>query len=76
MTKKDYELIAGCFNWFNTIQLEQDTKDLEPETVDSMRTASKDIAETLADNLERENPRFNRDKFLKACGLEADNERD
>lgn len=29
-----------------------------------------DVAEGLADMLERDNPRFDRSRFLKACGIE------
>lgn len=34
-----------------------------------VKTATCDIAACLADVFERENPRFDRVRFLKACGV-------
>lgn len=56
MTRKDYELIAGVFAGF-------------AQMVDINETIGADIAEDLADEFEAENPRFNRARFLKACGV-------
>ena len=56
MTRKDYELIAGVFAGFAQI-------------TDINETIGADIAESLADEFEAENPRFNRARFLKACGV-------
>lgn len=56
MTRKDYELIA--------------------KAVVKLREAGlysgdcKMVAEQLADSLITTNPRFDRDKFLQACGIE------
>jgi hypothetical protein len=56
MTRKDYELIAGVFaNFGKMVELEE--------------TIGADIARNLADALEGTNPRFNRELFLKACGV-------
>ena len=56
MTRKDYELIAGVFAGI-------------AEIVDINETIGADIAERLADEFEAENPRFNRARFLSACGV-------
>lgn len=72
MTKKDYELIASYLayaipSW--------DNAPYEYEMNDIYKTgrlnAWKNTCETLADGLQLQNHKFNRDKFLQACGLEA-----
>lgn len=63
MTKKDYELIAKTFNdvmysnqgWYS----------------ESAKQAHTWVAKALAEVFTEENPKFNRDKFLKACGIET-----
>lgn len=59
MTRKDYELIAKVINR-NAVSL------TESAFIDFAR-----MAEDLATELETENPRFDRQRFLTACGLEA-----
>ncbi len=61
MTKKDYELIAYCIF---TTNISVFTKDENAAKL--LRTR---FAEWFADNLAGRNPRFDREKFLKACGL-------
>lgn len=57
MTRKDFELIAGVFASFGEVcELEE--------------TIGADIARQLAEALAGTNPRFNRETFLKACGVE------
>jgi hypothetical protein len=60
MTRKDYELIARAFRIANgSIQVaEYDAK-----------TALDLASAILADSLEKTNPRFDRDRFLVACGF-------
>ncbi len=59
MTKKDYELIAFCIHIKRMehlgISLEQ----------------AKCVIEDFSDRLAEENPRFDRTKFLQACGIEV-----
>ena len=56
MTRKDYELIAGVFaNFSKVCEIEE--------------TIGANIARELATELEIENPRFNRARFLSACGV-------
>lgn len=56
MTKKDYELIARVLSYADQ---ENWTDHIEL------------IAEEFADELENDNPKFNRDMFLTACGIEV-----
>lgn len=60
MTRKDYELIAG------TISHAVKNYDGEDWT---MLGAGAAIARLLADELAEDNPRFDREKFLTACGV-------
>lgn len=62
MTKKDYELIAGVIQ--GGLNYEQTFNDNEKGA-----KAIQSIAETLASVLATTNDRFNRDLFLKACGV-------
>jgi len=74
MTKKDYELIAQSLqiakpNW--------DNAPYEYTMNDVYKTgrlhAWENTCETLAQNLEHANPKFNRSKFLASCGLSSEN---
>lgn len=59
MTKKDYELIASiiwaCYH----------NSEFYPDS-----STVKRLALDIADGLEYHNERFNRNKFLQACGIE------
>lgn len=55
MTKKDYIAIADILQTFTGI---------EPERGDAER-----IATEVADYCEKENPLFDRERFLSACGV-------
>lgn len=68
MTKKDYELIASVLK--QAILFCDDTSNQDDDIL-LLETLSKRFADTLASK----NPRFNREKFLKACGVEVENER-
>ena len=56
MTRKDYELIAGV------IKAQREKMHNETETVD-------EVALAMAEALEDTNDRFDREKFLTACGV-------
>lgn len=56
MTKRDFELIAEVMD------------DLDGSEIGLSRGTHNAIAEALADAFSRTNPRFNRSRFLKACG--------
>ena len=59
MTKKDYELIAGV--------LRQEVKYEFNLTCQEVIIS---LVHNMAKHLEKANPRFDRDRFLKACGIE------
>lgn len=54
MSRKDYELIAEVF----------------AKAIHSNIASLYTLAEAMANRLEADNPRFDRMRFLKACGLE------
>ncbi len=62
MTKKDYELIAKAIHvsliWSGSL-----------EAQDRFIEQHRMTAGYVADALERTNPRFNKDKFMAACGV-------
>lgn len=66
MTKKDYILIADSL--YRSIQI---TTWLEKNQVrkQTKLAAYRSIAHDLAGSLKGDNPKFNQDKFLKACGV-------
>lgn len=57
MTRKDYELIAGAFR-----------TELDSESHDERRGAVINAAERVAVELKSDNPNFDANRFLKACG--------
>lgn len=67
MTKKDYELIAGVI---------RDSVDGQKRgshrIVSEPNTIIQNIVWGLIEKLERENSKFNREKFLEACGVEEE----
>lgn len=73
MTKKDYQLIAAAING-GTVMFPPDAMGHTAESYEAFMAGAKDqakaIAETIANRLSWDNPRFDRARFLKACGLE------
>lgn len=61
MTKKDYQLIAGRIK---ILKSDYDKRQ-QPDKSDAMV----DFAYLLSLKLERENERFDRERFLVACGV-------
>lgn len=64
MTRKDYQSIADAlvraqFRMEDTLG-----------NVSAANMCAYDVADSLAREFARENPNFNRDRFMKACGLE------
>lgn len=65
MTKKDYVLISKTINHhLATMAMSGEATPLEFQTIGA-------IACKLAKELEQDNPRFDREKFLTACGVQA-----
>lgn len=58
MTKKDYELVARCI---------KGTLKSYPEAINPLTM----LVAYFASSVEVKNPKFKRDKFLEACGLEV-----
>jgi len=65
MTRKDYRLIADAFN-MTVLALKDNSRMLRP---DIQETGIYRVAVTLSSLLVEDNPRFNKDKFMRACGL-------
>jgi len=62
MTKTDYEMVASVIKF--TLETYQDN----PESILTISI----LVDRLADELEFDNPKFNRNKFLNACGIEQE----
>lgn len=58
MTRKDYVLIAAAVRE-------------ERERFSNRNPGADDLVRALADSLAADNPRFDRARFLKACGVEG-----
>lgn len=65
MTKKDFELIASAIKDY--INYSYDVEDTDNFIVHDY---AERIAYKMADALESKNPRFDKNKFLQACGVE------
>ena len=61
LTRKVFEQVAGSVK--KSVDKAGETKDLK------LRDFAYDMAMELADYFEKENPRFDRDRFFNACGL-------
>lgn len=71
MTKKDYELIASVIRGRieNTKML--DKLDWSQKDIDTGVAVLEQLTYYLANQLETKNPRFDYNRFIKACGLET-----
>jgi hypothetical protein len=65
MTRKDYVMIAGIIKDCNLIPTLNKNKEEGLIQADILFT----VASQLAYKLEQDNPRFDRAKFLTACGV-------
>lgn len=63
MTKKDYVVIAAAIRRTGMAI----TVGKKPSAEYALKLAATDIAATMAND----NPRFNRARFLKACGVQS-----
>ena len=64
MTRKDYILIANSIH-----QAMEDAKRHDSSShVQAAKASINMLAEHIAIDLKRDNPAFNRDRFLNACG--------
>lgn len=66
MTRKDYVLIAQAIKW------EHDTPGIDGERERAIvERAQFNMASTIANALRTDNPRFDRERFMQACGFEG-----
>ena len=61
MTRKDYVAIAGCF---------KRASDSHQQDKDGL-AALAHVADAIAYQMAQDNPRFDRARFLKACGVQS-----
>ena len=64
MTRKDYVAFAALIKSHMTGDLEHETSHQNDMKVSGM-------ARDMADLFSRDNPRFDRERFLKACGVQS-----
>lgn len=72
MTKKDYELIAKAVRQYGDYLRESMANGMNDEILDKNLDriqASNTIILDLSNALQASNPRFDRNKFLEACGI-------
>jgi hypothetical protein len=62
MTKKDYELIAKAI--YGSL-IQSGKLEWQDQYADQFRMTARHISTAL----ERDNPRFDKDRFMKACGV-------
>jgi len=58
MTRKDYVLLAAAIASM-------------PSHAPTLRAATRSAALVIADALAKDNPRFDRERFLTACGVQS-----
>ena len=69
MTKKDYELIARAIYRSLISPRRKSPQSGSLESQDKYADQHRLTAQHVANALERENPRFDRDRFIEACGV-------
>lgn len=60
MTKKHYEMVAECFRW---------NPPRDPNGDPEVKRHHEMLADELAEAFRSDNPNFDRERFLKACGV-------
>jgi len=76
MTRKDYVIIADTIAGFaRDIAIDSDSEYLT-DRARAIRSGERDalvtIAHRLAEQLRQDNPRFDRQRFIQACQLDAE----
>lgn len=66
VTKKDFRAVAEI------IKNDSPANDKNAKYDNGIRSANLWIARELADYFAKQNPRFGRKRFMKACGLQAE----
>ena len=70
-TKTHYEVIAECIRTIKKVPIKADT-----DFYRGFTTAIEYMEVTLEDRLQKQDPQFNRSKFLTACGVETELKKD
>lgn len=69
ITRKDFELIASVLGGYREHLLNLPVADLALDNTGLAVSIVEDIALDFALTLTAQNPRFDRERFLKACGV-------
>lgn len=69
MTRRDFELIANALKAAKPTAHPEGTEAAEIATL-AENVAWRNVALSFADHLSATNPRFDRERFLRACGVE------
>ena len=67
MTKKDYELIANVISHTQSHYITNNELAKQKEVIDATLEV---LADELAERLQIDNPRFDFERFMTACGFE------
>ena len=69
MTKKDYELIAGVIRDRLNNSTHLDKLDWSDNEIQIAKDVITDTAYFMCNRLAKDNPKFDRDRFMAACGV-------
>lgn len=67
MTRKDFKMIAACFT--EQARLFRAQEHARDDRIKAAERALRMVAEAIAEECYLDNPRFDRDRFMAACGL-------
>lgn len=71
MTRKDYVAIASIIHPYAISAAPHTAGKVERGRIAHAASYAKDIALDIASHMANDNPRFDRARFLKACGIES-----
>jgi hypothetical protein len=71
MTKKDYIAIAQCLRMTRPVMNSMYYGIMSEESYARANATVDDAAQHLCAHMERDNPRFDRARFLAACGVQS-----
>ena len=71
MTRKDYVAIAAILHPYAISAAPVTAGKVERERIAQAAGYAKSIAHDMANHMQADNSRFDRSRFLKACGIQA-----
>lgn len=71
MTRKDYVALAAILHPYAISAAPVTARKAERERIAQASGYAKSIAHDLANHMQADNHRFDRDRFLKACGVQS-----